>query len=90
MTAVFYQKKKKETVEHLDTIYETIDMPPQLPTIPPPLPPHQPHQIPMQDNPSYVKVDLTDNPAYESINNDTVINSASGVLTSHLGSSSDS
>ena len=72
MTAIFYRKKPKETVEHLDSIYEPIDMPPQL-TVPPQLPPRQPHQIPVQDNPSYVKVDLTDNPAYKSINNDTVI-----------------
>ena len=44
-----------------------------MPIIPPQLPPRQPHQISIQDNPSYVKVDLTDNPAYESIKNDTVI-----------------
>ena len=69
LTAIFYQKKQRETVEHQDTIYESTDMP----TVPPQLPPRQPHQIPMQDNPSYVKVDLTDNPAYKSINNDTVI-----------------
>ena len=65
LTAVFYRKKQRETQE---TIYEPID----LPSIPPQLPPHQPHQISIQDNQSYVKVDLTeprqisiqDNPSY--------------------------
>ena len=76
LSAVFYQKKHVENVEHLEAIYEPID----LPSIPPQLPPRQPHQIPIQDNPSYVKVDLTVNPAYSSIKNETMFNSVSGAL----------
>ena len=77
LTAVFYRKKQRENVEHLEAIYEPID----LPSIPPPqLPPRQPHQILIQDNPSYVKVDLTVNPAYTSIKNETMFNSVSGAL----------
>ena len=76
LTAVLCQNKHRENVEHLETIYEPID----LPSIPPQLPPRQPHQVPMQDNPSYVKVDLTVNPAYTSIKNETMFNSVSGAL----------
>ena len=74
LTAIFYQKKMKETAEH--SIYEEIDMPP----VPPQLPPRQPHQIPMELNPLYVHVGLIVNPSYTSIKNDTVINSASDAL----------
>ena len=73
LTAVFYRKKHKENVERLETIYEPID----LPSIPPQLPPRQ---ISIQDNPSYVKVDLTDNLAYTIIKNETMFNSVSGAL----------
>ena len=76
LTAVFCRKKERETIEHLQAIYEPID----LPSIPPQLPPHQPHQISIQDNPSYEKVDLTDNLAYTSIKNKTMFNSVSGAL----------
>ena len=76
LTAVFYRKKQRETIEHLQAIYEPID----LPSIPPQLPPRQPRQISIQDNPSYVKVDLTDNLAYTSIKNETTFNSVSGAL----------
>ena len=62
LTAVFYRKNQRETQE---AIYE-------LPSISPQLPPRQPRQLSIQDNPSYVKVDLTeprqifiqDNPSY--------------------------
>ena len=43
LTAAFYRKIRRETVEHLQAIYEPID----LPSIPPQLPPRQPHQVPM-------------------------------------------
>ena len=76
LTAVFYRKKHRENVERLEAIYEPID----LPSIPPQLPPRQPRQISIQDNPSYVKVDLTDNLAYTSIKNETTFNSVSGAL----------
>ena len=84
LTAVFYRKKERETIERLEAIYEPID----LPSNPPQLPPCQPHQISIQDNPSYVKVDLTDNIAYTSIKNETMFNSvhmpdASIVAVSH-------
>ena len=77
---VFYRKKQKETVEHLEAIYEPIDLPSISQA--PQLPPRQPHQISIQDNPSYVKVDLTDNLAYTSIKNMTMFNSvpAAGAL----------
>ena len=76
LTAVFYRKKQRETIEHLQAIYEPID----LPSIPPQLPPRQPHQISMQDNPSYMEVNLTGNPAYTNIKNETMFNSVSGAL----------
>ena len=72
LTAAFYRKKSRETA-----IYEPID----IPSIPPQLPPRQPHQVPMQDNPAYVQVDLTVNPAYTSIRNETMFNLVSGALT---------
>ena len=77
LTAVLYLNKHRENVEHLEAIYEPID----LLSIPPQLPPRQPHQVPMQDNPAYVQVDLTVNPAYTGLKNETMFNSVSGALT---------
>ena len=78
LTAVCHRNKHRKNVEHLQAIYEPID----LPSIPPQLPPRQPRQVPiMQDNPAYVQVDLTVNPAYTSMN-ETMFNSVSdGALT---------
>ena len=73
LVAVFCRKKCRKNVEHLEAIYEPIDS-----SIPPQLPPRK--IILIQDNPSYVKVDLTDNPAYASIKNETMFNSVSGAL----------
>ena len=80
LTAVFHRNKHRKNVDRLEAIYEPID----LPSIPPQLPPrHQPRQlqVPMQDNPAYVQVDLTVNLAYTSIKNETMFSSLSGALT---------
>ena len=79
LAAIFYRNKRRKNVKRLEAIYEPIII--DLPSIPPQLPPRQPCQVSMQDNPAYVQVDLTVNPAYKSIKNETMFNSVSGALT---------
>ena len=66
----FYKLRSRQT----NGICEPIDLLP----IPPQLPPRQLHRtIATQENPAYVKVDLTENPAYTSINTSLILEAES-------------